>query len=460
MNILFTTFSFFIVLGVLVFFHELGHYWVARRNGIVVEEFGMGYPPRLLKLFRYNGTDFTLNLIPFGGFARMKGEDAGDMTPGAFNAASRAGRAATLIAGPAMNAILAIVFFAASFMAGFPAAAAYPQLVDVPANSVAAQVGVQPGDVLLAADGAPTLINAAADADYNVSDRTENLPDGVPAVAADEVAVLRDGSVVTLAGLPNAAGSTDELLAGADFERVLSTRIAAVAPGSPADEAGLQAGDSFYAVNGTVITPEASLSDLIQDNLDQMTALTLLRGDRLIDVELEPRANPPAGEGAIGVQLTALSTIVSQSLPSAVWSGVRQTGQYMATVVGLPFLLLSGVISPADATLSGPVGIAREVGGAMNATVSTGLLYPILSLSAILSAALAITNLLPLPALDGGRLVFILVETLRGRRINPEREGLVHMAGFLLLISLLVFITIREIIAPAETLPWMDILGQ
>ena len=96
----------------------------------------------------------------------------------------------------------------------------------------------------------------------------------------------------------------------------------------------------------------------------------------------------------------------------------------------------------------------------MNATVSTGLLYPILSLSAILSAALAITNLLPLPALDGGRLVFIVVETLRGRRISPEREGLVHMMGFLLLISLLVFITIREIIAPAETLPWMDILGQ
>jgi regulator of sigma E protease len=103
MSTIVTVVSFIIVLGILVFFHELGHYWVARRNKIVVEEFGMGYPPRLVKLFRYDGTDFTLNLIPFGGFARMKGEDASDMSPGSFNAASRGARAATLFAGTAMN---------------------------------------------------------------------------------------------------------------------------------------------------------------------------------------------------------------------------------------------------------------------------------------------------------------------------------------------------------------------
>ena len=86
-----TIVSFIIVLGALVFFHELGHYWMARRSGIVVEEFGMGYPPRLTKLFTYDGTDFTLNALPLGGFARMKGEDATDMSPGSFNAASIGG---------------------------------------------------------------------------------------------------------------------------------------------------------------------------------------------------------------------------------------------------------------------------------------------------------------------------------------------------------------------------------
>src|SRR5690606_28250065 len=147
--ILITILSFSLVLGVLVFFHELGHYWVARRNGIVVEEFGMGYPPRLVKLFRYDGTDFTINLIPFGGFARMKGEDATDMSPGSFNAASRAGRAATLAAGPAMNALLAIVLFAASFMAGFPAIVGHPSLTEVAPNSTAAALGLQPNDLLV-----------------------------------------------------------------------------------------------------------------------------------------------------------------------------------------------------------------------------------------------------------------------------------------------------------------------
>src|SRR6188472_3290337 len=135
MDLVITIFSFVLVLGVLVFFHELGHYWVARRNGIVVEEFGMGYPPRLAKLFRYDGTDFTINLIPFGGFARMKGEDASDMSPGSFNAASRSARAATLIAGPFMNALLAIILFAASFMAGFTAVVGHTSVTAVEASA-------------------------------------------------------------------------------------------------------------------------------------------------------------------------------------------------------------------------------------------------------------------------------------------------------------------------------------
>ena len=146
-DMLLTVISFVLVLGVLVFFHELGHYWVARRNGIVVEEFGIGYPPRALKLFRYDGTDFTLNWLPLGGFARMKGEDASDMSPGSFNAASRGARAATLIAGPIMNFVLAILFFAASAIAGTPASVGSPMFATVDPKAVA--LGLEAGDVLL-----------------------------------------------------------------------------------------------------------------------------------------------------------------------------------------------------------------------------------------------------------------------------------------------------------------------
>ncbi len=161
---LLTILSFVVVLGILVFIHELGHYLVARRNGIVVEEFGIGYPPRVVKLFRYDGTDFTLNLLPFGGFARMKGEDAGDMSPGSFNAASLGGRAATLAAGPAMNAMLAIVLFAASYVVGFPASAGHPQLLAVAPGSAAEQLGLQPGDILMSYAGVPIQVSVNADA--------------------------------------------------------------------------------------------------------------------------------------------------------------------------------------------------------------------------------------------------------------------------------------------------------
>ncbi len=123
-------------------------------------------------------------------------------------------------------------------------------------------------------------------------------------------------------------------------------------------------------------------------------------------------------------------------------------------------MLIMGAIEPADAQLSGPVGIAQMVGGAVSATRTTGLWYPILRLSAILSAALAITNLLPLPALDGGRLLFIAIETLRGRRINPEREGMVHMIGFMLLLGLLLLVTVQDIRSAPEAIDWISILGQ
>lgn len=186
-DLLLTIVSFVLVLGVLVFFHELGHYWVARRNGIVVEEFGLGYPPRAAKLFNYDGTEFTLNWLPFGGFARMKGEDAGDMTPGSFNAASRGGRAATLFAGPAMNFLLAVVLFAASSMAGSPTATSSPKLTVV--SPQAAALGLQEGDVVLAFNGAPVRVPLYDTGSLTVIPQAETNSDG-------QIMVLRDGQMI------------------------------------------------------------------------------------------------------------------------------------------------------------------------------------------------------------------------------------------------------------------------
>lgn len=452
-----TVVSFVVVLGILVFFHELGHYWVARRNGIVVEEFGMGYPPRLVKLFTYDGTDFTINLIPFGGFARMKGEDAGDMTPGSFNAASRLGRAATLLAGPFMNVVLAVIFFAASYMAGFPAPVAHPRVIDVPAGSLAAQIGVQPGDVLLESDGAPVRVSAIRSLNYDVPWEGQSAP-GAPS----SLAVRRGDSDITLT-LPNGESTEDAIstvLNEVDFTRTLYTQIAGVAPNSPAAQAGLEEGDLVYSVDNVLITPTTPLTEVIRDNLDREVTLTVLRNNRWFDVKITPRSAPPEGEGALGVIISDNASLGTMGVLPALWEGVRGVGEYTWTVIEIPLLLISGRPSPVEADLTGPVGIAQLVGDAVSASVDTGLWFPILRLSAVLSAALAVTNLLPLPALDGGRLLFILIEAVRGRRINPEREGIVHMLGFMFLLGLLVLITVRDITTTRESIDWLSIMGQ
>lgn len=449
---LLTIVSFVIVLGVLVFIHELGHYWVARRNGIVVEEFGMGYPPRVVKLFRYDGTDFTINLIPFGGFARMKGEDMGDMSPGSFNAAGLGARAAVLAAGPLMNALLAVVLFAASFMAGFPAVVAYPLVTGVNVGSPAQQAGVQPNDVLLTLNGQPVLVSALAELNYNV----------LPQAAADpdlrSLTVLREGAIVTL---PLAGTLTlEQLLAAVTSAPVLSTQVTLVAEDSPAAAAGLQPGDLIYAVNDTVVSQDNPLNAIIQRHLGESVTLALLREGEWVTTQVTPRVEPPPGQGALGVQIGSASRLATMSFLPALWQGVQSTLEYVLLVIQLPVLLFAGQMSPSDAQLTGPVGIAQLVGGAVEATIDTGLWFPVLRLSAVLSAALAITNLLPLPALDGGRLLFIFFEAIRGRRVNPEREGLIHMVGFMLLIGLLVIITVRDITTAQQGIDWSTLLGQ
>jgi regulator of sigma E protease len=160
------------------------------------------------------------------------------------------------------------------------------------------------------------------------------------------------------------------------------------------------------------------------------------------------------------VQIGPITQLATLPVLTAFWEGVLSTLQYVVLVLQLPVMLILGQLSPAEAQLTGPVGIAQMVGDAMTATIDTGLWFPIWRLSAVLSAALAITNLLPLPALDGGRLLFILIEALRGRRINPEREGLVHMVGFMLLIGLLFYITVQDIRSDQVGIDWRMLLGR
>ncbi|MEZ4635675.1 MAG: site-2 protease family protein [Caldilineaceae bacterium] len=272
---LLTIVSFLLLLGILMFFHELGHYWIARRNNIEVEEFGVfGFPPRIVKLFTYKGTDFTLNAIPLGAFVRMKGEDMGDRAPGSFNAASAGARAAVLVAGPVMNFLLAFLFSIFSVMSGFPAAVANPQVTSVTGAGVAAQAGLQAGDVILSADGEPVYVgHDGALVDTNRADFEVSTADGLT--------IVRDGAITTLP-LPSGV-SRQDVLDSSVVEPVLLTRVTVVADNSPAQEAGMQAGDIVYAVNGDVVTPSNSLGSMVSQYPDSEVTLTILRGTQWLE---------------------------------------------------------------------------------------------------------------------------------------------------------------------------------
>jgi regulator of sigma E protease len=348
-----TAFVGILVLSVLVFAHELGHFVVAKRNGIAVEEFGFGFPPRLVKFGERNGTEYTLNAIPFGAFVRMRGEDDPSL-PGSFASASKGARAATLFAGAGMNFLLAILLFSVLTL-----------MTGVPDRS-------QPGAV-----------------------------------------------------------------------------IVAVAPGSPAEQAGLRAGDRIVAAGGESIPGIEALQNIIAQNLGEPIAYQITRpvpnsgGNETLEVTMVGRTNPPPSQGALGVSITSASR--PAKVWEALWQGIKETGMVILLTFQVPLMLLREGRPIADAGFMGPVGITVVTGEVVRTAASLETLQPVLRLMALLSAALGITQLLPIPALDGGRLLFVLFEIIRGRRVEPAQEGMVHLIGFGLLLVLIGLLTVREI---------------
>lgn len=348
-----TIVSFILVMSVLVFVHELGHFLAAKRNGIVVEEFAFGFPPRLIKVAERGGTIYAINAIPFGGYVRLRGED--DPTqPGSLAAAPRLARTVVLLAGVTMNFLLAIVLFA----------------------------------------------------------------------------VL-------------------SLITGVPDHRAPGAVVASVAPGSPAEQAGLQPGDHIIAVNGTAVASLDDLKKLTQATLGQPALYRFVRPaaetgpGQTLEVSITPRVNPPANEGPLGIGITP--PIRRPALWEAAWEGVRTTAWVIQMTVQIPATMIREGRPISDVGLMGPVGIANETGKVVRSAVQEQSVEPILWFMGLLSTALGFTNLLPIPGLDGGRLLFVLVEAIRRRRIAPAQEGLVHLIGFGVLLVLVGLVTVREI---------------
>jgi regulator of sigma E protease len=228
-------------------------------------------------------------------------------------------------------------------------------------------------------------------------------------------------------------------------------QVADVAPDSPASAAGLQPGDTIVSFDGQTVTVQ-SFREATQTHLGQPVQIGVHRGDQAMDLSLTPRANPPENQGAIGIVLAG--GLVRLNPIAAVQQGFTQTVRAIGATLSVPKMLIEGSIAPDDARLIGLVGMAQATSETVSFVADTGFWYPLFILTGLFSAGLSIANMLPIPALDGGRLFFVILEGIRGRRIPPEREAAYHFVGIVVLLTLMVIISFNDLISPLPALNW------
>lgn len=353
-----TVILFIVVLSLLVFVHEFGHFIAARRMGMKVEEFGFGFPPRLWGVKR-GGTIYSINWIPLGGFVKIKGESGEDQhDPESFAGKPAWRRLLVLVAGVAMNWLLAWVLLSFTFMAGSPS--------------------------------------------------------------------VIDG------GLPASATVRDE-----------AVRVMTVLPESPAARAGITSGDTLVSVNGEMFQDAETARQFITERSGEGVTLVLKRENgETYEARLVAEELPEVQTKAVGIRLVT-TALVSYPPHLAVVQGGAATIFTTRDILFAFGGLLRDLVTTGRVTgdLAGPVGIAVMTSEA----ASLGLVY-LLQFAALLSINLAIINILPFPALDGGRVLFVLIEKLRRQAVDVHLETLAHNIGFMLLMVLILIVTYRDVV--------------
>jgi len=322
-----------IVLSVLVMFHEFGHFIVAKLSGARVNEFSIGFGPRLFKK-KYGETEYSFRALLFGGYVALEGEDEKSNDPRAIVNKPWPVRLAVFAAGPLMNILLAfLLLFIVFFNIGSP----IPQ-------------------------------------------------------------------------------------------------VKSVMEGYPAEKAGILPGDKIVMVNNTKINTWEELEKAISSNGERVLTIEIQRGNQILQKQVKPIFDKNASKVMIGIVPD-----YERSISLAFKTAINQTIYFSKLIILSLVMLVTGKVSVND--IMGPVGIVQAVG-----TVAKTGVINLLAFSALISVNLGLFNLLPLPALDGGRILFVLAEAVRGKPLPPEKEGYIHYLGFLLLIALLIFATYRDIL--------------
>ena len=451
MELLQTIFYTFIALGVLVSFHEFGHFWVARRCGVKVERFSIGFGTPLLTWRDKHGTEFILALLPLGGYVKMVDEREGTVEPEdlqySFNRKSVWQRMAIVSAGPLANFLLAAVAFWWVFLAGEKGLA--PVVGMVEQNSLAADAGFEVGMEITAVNGvAIDTWNAVSRQLFGFIGSTGEVPFTV--VYADST-LSTELSVSVDRWLRDAQEPSPlrDLGISPPFE-LDSLNLANVFEDGAGYEAGLRTGDQLLAINGQTIEHVAEFVDQVANSADVAIVLDVQRDSELLTIRAIPRLIQREGRevGQLGVQLAStgkypdeLLRDVKYNVFTAVPRSIQETANTSIFVLKSIGKLIVGDLSPKN--LSGPITIAKVAGDSARTGIDNFIRFV-----AILSIMLGVMNLLPVPVLDGGHLMYYLIEVIKGSPVSDQIQIVGYKVGFVMLIGLMIFATYNDITRP------------
>ncbi len=436
-----STVSMLVVLGIMVLVHEFGHFAVAKLCGVRVEVFSVGFGKRLFG-FRRGDTDYRLSLLPLGGYVKMSGEAPGEEStgdPAEFSAHPRWQRILIGLAGPVSNFLLALLLMTGFYMMHNEVEAFRSQQADidfVSNHTAASAAGLKPGDLITRFDNVnnPTWEQLSLRAAVNVG---QTIP----------VGVKRNGETIsTELAIPNPHNSDD-----LDFDTIgfvprmqqEPIRVRQIEPNMPAAKAGLKAGDQILKVDELELHSVDAMLAFLQQGGGRPIQLTALRDGKTFDVTLQP-IMADAGNGhklyRIGFAPNLPPFKVEQlSLPEALRQSVHFNMRYSGLILEVLHRMVTRRFAVQD--LSGPIGIARETGLA----VQQPGWQPIIGLMSIISLNLGIFNLLPIPILDGGVIVLLLIEGAMRRDLNQEFKERIYQAAFVVLLIFAAFVMFNDI---------------
>lgn len=415
-----------LVFSVIILFHELGHFLLAKRNNIAVTEFSLGMGPRLLSTEK-GGTRYSLKLFPIGGSCMMVGEDDDDNTEGSFNNASVWARISVVAAGPIFNFILAFVFaMIITSVVGYDPA----KVLQVTEGSPAAEAGLREGDVITEFQGRHISIGRDLDSYMNL----HGLQD-------EEISLTykRDGKKYDIT---YTADSEKRYMLGFYYMTEGEPQITQVMIGSSMAEAGVMPGDIIREINGVAVADAKELQEYLSGHpLDgSEVTLGMERDGKVETIVATPQMTKTVDSGFVYNIYREKTNFLGVMKYSAV-----EVRYWISSTIESLMMLVKGQFSVND--LAGPVGIINVIGDSYEEAKEEGAVMvwmQMLYWAILLSANLGVMNLLPIPALDGGRLVFLLIEAVRKKRLNPNVEGMIHFAGFMLLMLLMVFVMFND----------------